>query len=55
VRYEIRVDGVLDAQWSCWFNGLDITTEAGSVTIISGLVVDRAAVHGLLARIRALG
>jgi hypothetical protein len=55
VRYEIRVEGVLDARWSSWFEGLEITHEPGGVTVIAGSVTDQAALHGLLARIRDLG
>ena len=52
--YEIRVQGELAPRWSCWFAGLAVETSDGE-TVIVGLVVDRAALHGLLARIRDLG
>ena len=55
VRYEIRVDGILDELWSSWFDGLEITTEPGDVTAITGPVADQAALHGLIARLRDLG
>jgi hypothetical protein len=55
VRYEIRVEGVLDERWSWWFDGLKITTEPGGMTVIAGPVADQAALHGLLARVRDLG
>ena len=52
--YEIRVEGHLPDRWSEWFAGLTLTqTEAGD-TLLSGPVVDQAALHGLLARIRDL-
>jgi hypothetical protein len=55
VRYEIRVDGVLDECWSSCFDGFELTTEPGGVTAITGRVADQAALHGLLARLRDLG
>lgn len=53
-RYEIRVDGVLGSRWSAWFEGLQVTSDAGGQTVIAGPVTDQAALHGLLARIRDL-
>ena len=53
-RYEIRVEGVLDQSWTAWFEGLAIDSD-GSQTVISGPVVDQAALHGLLNRVRDLG
>jgi hypothetical protein len=55
VRYEIRVDGVLDHGWSAWFDGLDVTSDDRGQTTIAGPVVDQAALHGLLAKVRDLG
>jgi hypothetical protein len=54
VRYEIRVEGVLDQRWSAWFDGLQITSQPGGVTVIAGPVADQAALHGLLAKVRDL-
>lgn len=54
MRYEIRVADGLDRSWSAWFDGMEITTETGGVTVIAGDVADQAALHGLLARIRDL-
>jgi hypothetical protein len=54
VRYEIRVKGVLGQRWSDWFNGLQISTEPGGVTVIAGVVTDQAALHGLLVKVRDL-
>ncbi|HEV2824083.1 MAG TPA: hypothetical protein VG035_02595 [Actinomycetota bacterium] len=54
-HYEIRVRGVLDSQWSPWFEGLAITTDMPDQTLIAGPVTDQAALHGLLAKIRDLG
>lgn len=55
MRYEIRVEGALDQRWSPWFDGLQITSESGGVTVIAGPVADQAALHGLLIRVRDLG
>ena len=52
--YEIRVKGHLDSRWSEWFEGLAVTRTASGETILSGPVVDQAALHGVLAKIRDL-
>jgi hypothetical protein len=54
-RYEIRVRGVLDRGWSGWFEGLTVTSDEAGQTVIAGPVVDQAALHGLLAKVRDLG
>ena len=54
-RVEIRVKGRIDQDWSDWFEGLTITHTAEDETILSGTVVDQAALYGLLARLRDLG
>jgi hypothetical protein len=55
-RYEIRVAGVLDASWSAWFEGLQVTGDSHfGQTIIAGPVADQAALHGVLAKVRDLG
>jgi len=51
-QYEIRVKGHLGSRWSAWFDGLAITPEADGTTVITGPVVDQAALHGLLQRLR---
>ena len=53
-RYEIRVEGVLDSRWTAWFEGLQIDSD-GNQTVISGLVADQPALHGLLVKVRDLG
>jgi hypothetical protein len=53
-RYEIRVDGVLDGRWADWFDGLPVSSD-GTQTIISGLLADQPALHGVLAKVRDLG
>ena len=54
-RYEIRVKGHLDDRWAEWFEGLTITLEENGDTFLTGLVVDQAALHGLLKKVRDLG
>jgi hypothetical protein len=54
-RYEIRVRGVLDRHWSGWFEGLQVSSDVPGQTLIAGPVVDQAALHGLLAKVRDLG
>jgi hypothetical protein len=49
-HYEIRVEGILDSWWAAWFGGLQVEG-AGTQTVISGLLADQAALHGLLGKI----
>ncbi len=53
-RYAIRVEGHLDAHWSEWLGGMTLTHEAGGVTRLEGHVIDQAALHGLLNKLRDL-
>ena len=53
--YEIRIKGHLDSQWTDWFEGLTITLEEDGDTLITGPVIDQAALHGLLKKVRDLG
>jgi len=53
--YEIRLKGYLDDRWAEWFEGLTITLEENGDTLLTGEVVDQAALHGLLKKIRDLG
>jgi hypothetical protein len=53
--YQIRVKGHLGRQWTNWFEGLTITLEDNGDTILTGPVVDQAALHGLLRKVRDLG
>ena len=52
--YEIKIKGHLDPRWSDWFAGLELTHLEGNTTLLSGLLPDQAALHGLLERIRDL-
>ena len=53
--YQIRVKGHLDDTWSAWFGGLTITNEANGEAVLAGPIVDQAALHGLLVKVRDLG
>ena len=53
--YEIRLKGHLNNRWADWFEGLTITLEDQGDTLLAGLVVDQAALHGLIKTVRDLG
>jgi hypothetical protein len=53
--YQIRIKGHLGSEWADWFEGLTITLEEDGDTLLTGPVVDQAALHGLLKKIRDLG
>lgn len=53
--YQIRIKGHLGPQWKDWFEGLTITLEEDGHTLLTGPVVDQAALHGLLKKVRDLG
>lgn len=53
--YEICVRGRLDARWASWLDGLAITDPGDGTTVLRGPVVDQAALHGLLQRLRDVG
>jgi hypothetical protein len=55
LRYEIRVRGQLGPEWAEWFGGLAVTPSAGDDTLLTGLVVDQAALYGVLKKVRDLG
>ena len=54
-HYEIRLEGHLADRWSAWFDGLALTCASDGTTLIAGRVVDQAALHGLLQRVRDTG
>jgi hypothetical protein len=53
--YQIRIEGHLAASWSSWFEEMDIRHEENGETVLSGPIVDQAALHGVLMKIRDLG
>lgn len=53
--YVITVRGHLDDHWSAWFEGMTITNAANGEAQLAGPVLDQAALHGLLIKIRDLG
>lgn len=53
--YQIRIKGHLDNRWSDWFGGMTISLEDNEETLITGPVIDQAALHGLLKQVRDLG
>jgi hypothetical protein len=52
--YEIRIQGHLDQHWSAWFDGLKISYDTDGSTVLRGPLVDEAALHGVLIKIRDL-
>jgi hypothetical protein len=55
IVYQIRVKGHLGCQWTEWFGGLTITMVDSGETLLTGPVVDQAAMYGLLKKVRDLG
>ncbi len=53
--YQIRIKGHLGGQWTDWFEGLSITLHDNGETLLTGPVVDQAALHGVLRKVRDLG
>ena len=53
--YQIRINGHLGHQWTDWFGGLTLTLEDNGHTLLTGPVIDQAALHGLLKKVRDLG
>ncbi len=54
-QYEIRIHGHLDDRWTGWFEGMTLTHEQNGDTLISGQVIDQAALFGLLRKVRDTG
>jgi hypothetical protein len=53
--YQIRITGHLNPQWTDWFDGMSIAQEDNGDTLLTGVVVDQAALHSLLKKVRDLG
>lgn len=53
--YEIRIRGHLEPRWASWFDGLTLTQDPDGTTVIRGEVVDQAALHGLIQKVRDIG
>ena len=53
--YQIKIKGHLGRQWTDWFGGLAITLEDNGETLLTGPVVDQAALYGLLRKVRDVG
>ncbi len=53
--YQIRIEGHLGPRWTDWFGDVSITLEDNGDTLLTGPVVDQAALHGLLRKVRDLG
>lgn len=54
-HYELRLNGHIDTDWAEWFEGLTSSTQADGTTLVSGLLADQAALHGLIRRVGDLG
>jgi len=54
-RYEIRLKGHLDTRWAAWFDGMSLTHASNGTTVLTGVIADQAALHGLLQKLRDLG
>ncbi len=55
VQYEIRITGHLNPRWAAWFDGLSLTRAEDGTTVIRGQIVDQAALHGVLKKLRDIG
>lgn len=53
--YQIRIEGHLARQWERWFEEMNITLEENGETLLTGVIVDQAALHSLLRKIRDIG
>lgn len=52
--YEFKVAQSLSKQWTAWFDGLEITCDDQGNTLLTGVIMDQAALHGVIAKIRSL-
>jgi hypothetical protein len=55
VQYEILIEGHLGARWEAWFDGFAISSGDDGTTVLRGQIVDQAALHGLVSKLRDLG
>jgi hypothetical protein len=53
--YQITVEGLLDTQWSDWFEGWTVNPQEDGTTILTSSLIDQAALHGVLKKVRDLG
>ncbi len=53
--YRIRLRESLESAWSEWFDGLEVMQEADGGTVLTGMVTDQAALHGIIRKVRDLG
>jgi hypothetical protein len=53
--YQIRIKGYLGRKWAVWFGEVTISLEDNGDTLLTGTVIDQAALHGILKKVRDLG
>ena len=53
-QFQVKVEGILENKWADWFDGMTISHEENN-TILTGLLVDQAALYGLLKQVRDIG
>ena len=53
--YQIRIEGLLEDHWSEWLAGMAITYEHKKITVLTGILSDQSALHGVLNKIRDMG
>ena len=53
--YQIRLEGYIDEQWASWLDGFTISQEENGNTLMTGQILDQAALHGLFKKLRDLG
>ena len=53
--YQIRIKGELEGEWRAWFGDVTITQDENGDTLITGVLVDQAALHARLRKVRDLG
>jgi hypothetical protein len=55
INYQIKIKGYLDQHWADWLGGLKITHDSQGNSLLTGVIPDQAALHGVLVQIRDLG